>query len=256
MVLLYVLYLKRRLKQFTFSTVANMPKRKERSDVSSGNSPNNESPKSKSSTRASDKIIIAQDMSTHPLPQRNKHGELQFDDHPEFCPNLTPEEVLRNGSFGGTYFRTITSGVTHQTYKDAWKEFPKEWFEGLDVPTEVSSAIYNVEKNKYKVNCGNDLNFWESSGWIKPVDPFGWFQWYCRFYLGRRCEDDARQISRGNGVMGPKGRWRTSLCKKCILSGLPLEDAVDDSSISPKVRQLLQHWGYQLTLKDLKEKAK
>eukprot|EP01034_Spumella_vulgaris_P024183 gene24182-30499_t len=72
----------------------------------------------------------------------------------------------------------------------------------------------------------------------------------------RRCEDDARQISRGNGVMGPRGRWRTFLCKKCVNSGLPLEEAVDDYTTSPKVRQLLQHWGYTLTLKDLREKAK
>lgn len=226
-----------------------MSKRKERSDISS----DYELPKLKAKRASKTKI---QEALIHPLPRRNKHGELQFDDHPEFSPNLTPEEVLKNGSFGGTYFRTISSVVTGQTYRDAWKEFPKEWFEGLDVPTQVASAKYRVNQNKYKVECGNDLDFWESSGWIKPVDPFGWFQWYCRFYLGRRCDDDTRQISRGNGVMGPKGRWRTSLSNKCINSGRPLEEAVDDPSISPKVRQLLQHWGYQLTLKDLKKKAK
>jgi hypothetical protein len=243
------LFAKQRNK-LTIPIIAKMSKRKERSDISSDNS----SPKLKSKKTTNNKITI--NASNQPIPRKNKYGELQFEDHPEFSPNLTPEEVLRSGSFGGTYFRTIQSGVTHQTYKDAWKEFPKEWFEGLDVSREIASSKYNVNQNKYKVECGKDLGFWESSGWILPVDPFGWFQWYCRFYLGRRCDDDARQISRGNGVMGPRGRWRTFLCKKCIASGRPLEQAVDDPSISPKVRQLLQHWGYRLTLRDLEEKAR
>ena len=84
----------------------------------------------------------------------------------------------------------------------------------------------------------------------------GWFQWYCRFFQGRRCSDDARQISRGNAVMGPKGRWRNNLINK-ILASSPkdLQKGLDNHSISPVVRQLLQHWGYVLKLKDLEAAA-
>ena len=65
---------------------------------------------------------------------------------------------------------------------------------------------YDPTVNTYKVKCGGDLEMWESSGWIKEVDPYGWFMWYCRFYLGRRCEDDERQIGRWKNCTGPKGR--------------------------------------------------
>ena len=87
-----------------------------------------------------------------------------------------------------------------------------------------------------------DLNMWETSGWIKDIDPYGWFQWYCRFYLGRRCSDDERQIKRGLGVIGKKGRWRNNLKNKILNSTKNPKDALEDYSISPKVRQLLQHW--------------
>lgn len=81
---------------------------------------------------------------------------------------------------------------------------------------------------------------WEESGWITEFDPYGWFQWYCRFCLGRRCSDDSRQISRALGVMGKKGRWRRNLINKIVARGGDLSNAVEDKSISPKVRQLLQ----------------
>jgi hypothetical protein len=130
--------------------------------------------------------------------------------------------------------------VTGESYSDEWKEFPSDWFEGLNIQKQITSVKYNTGVNKYKENCGGDLEMWESSGWITHIDPYGWFQWYCRFYLGRRCSDDDRQVSRGNGVMGPKGRWRNNLVNKCLSSGLPLEEAVDSPRISMKVRQLLQ----------------
>jgi hypothetical protein len=192
-----------------------------------------------------------------PIPGRDgSTGELQFSDYPDFRPNLTPKEVLQLGSFGGTYFRPITSGVTHETYHDVWKELPSDWFEGLDIKKQVANPNYNNAINAYKVSCGGGLDMWESSGWIRDCDPYGWFQWYCRFYLGRRCSDDERQISRGLGVMGSTGRWRRSLANKCLAGGRPLEQVVDDAKISPKVRQLLQHWGYRLTLKHLQIAAK
>mmetsp|Transcript_11676 Transcript_11676/g.39465 ORF Transcript_11676/g.39465 Transcript_11676/m.39465 type:complete len:276 (-) Transcript_11676:108-935(-) len=191
-----------------------------------------------------------------PLPGRDGRGRLCFADHPEFKPNLSPKEVMQLGSFGGTYFRPITSGVTGETYRDAWREFPEDWFEGLDVRRQVASATYRPDVNKYSVKCGADLDQWESSGWINAVDPYGWFMWYCRFYLGRRTSDDERQLKRGLGVMGPKGRWRSTLYNKMLNSGRAAEDALEDLNISPVIRQTLQHWGYRPNLADLKEHAK
>eukprot|EP01035_Chromulina_nebulosa_P018076 gene18076-23724_t len=170
------------------------------------------------------------------IPLRNNFNELIFQDHKEFKPNLTPKEILQLGSFGGTYFRSIKSGVTGLVYKDVWQEFPSDWFEGLNISKQVTSSTYYTSVNKFKEKCGGDLDMWESSGWIVDIDPYGWFQWYCRFYLGRRTSDDDRQISRG--------------------LGLPPEKAVNDPKISPKIRQLLQHWGYHLTLRDLQQAIK
>lgn len=182
---------------------------------------------------------------THDIPKRNKHGELVFKDYPDFRPNLTPSQVLQLGSFGGTYFRPITSAVTGESYKKVYKEFPVEWFKGLE-KKHVSSKIYDMNINRYKVKCGGSLDMWESSGWISDIDPYGWFQWYCRFYLGRRSSDDYRQVKRALGVMSKKGRFRNQLIKKCAMAGT----TYDDYSISPVIRQSLQHWGYELTERD------
>ncbi|KAI4905230.1 hypothetical protein NFI96_007306 [Prochilodus magdalenae] len=66
--------------------------------------------------------------------ERNHRGQLVFEDHPEFQPNMSPKEVLQAGSFGGTYFRPIYSSITKQSYKDVWKELPQDWLQGLDIP--------------------------------------------------------------------------------------------------------------------------
>ena len=138
-----------------------------------------------------------------PLPKRDSStGELLFQDFPKFRPNMTPKEVLQAGAFGGTYFRPIGSAVTKKTYGDeVWKELPADWLDGLDVRKQVASPVYDADVNKWRVKCGNELSEWEQKGWITPIDPYGWFQWYCRFYLGRRSSDDGRQVSRGLGVM-------------------------------------------------------
>lgn len=191
------------------------------------------------------------------IPDRKSNGDLVFSDHPEFTPNLTPEEVIRLGSFGGTYFRAIHSNVAKRSFtaEEALEDLPKEWFTGLNMEGLVTSDVYNSKVNKYKAKCGQGLTEWESSGWITEHDPYGWFQWYCRFYLGRRCADDARQIKRGLGVMGERGRWRRYLANKCLedpRAHHSLKTVLNDVSISPKVRQLLQHWGFALTLDALK----
>ena len=127
-----------------------------------------------SSNKGQSKSIIEVSTKNQPIPIKNKDGILYFPDYPQFKPNLTPKEILQLGSFGGTYFRVIHSGVTGQTYHDAWKEFPIDWYDGLDIKKYISSPTYDKSLNYYKAKCGGDLHMWESSGWITEVDPFGW----------------------------------------------------------------------------------
>jgi hypothetical protein len=130
---------------------------------------------------ASPLIGVRQYSVLKPIPERNDAGELVFLDYPNFRPNLTPKEVLQMGSFGGTYFRPITSSVTRLSYKDVWKELPADWLAGLKINTQVASSTYSKSVNKYNETCGGDLEMWESSGWITSIDPYGWFMWYCRY---------------------------------------------------------------------------
>ena len=188
-----------------------------------------------------------------PLPKRASNGDLIFADHKEFFPNRTPEEVLRGGAFGGTYFRPITSAVTNISYKSSdvlADTVQPEWIAGLKAD-QLTSMTYRTEKNKYGVKCGGSLGMWESSGWMADCDPYGWFQWYCRFYQGRRCSDDKRQIQRYNSATGPTGRFRTQLLNKILSAGT----TVDDRNISPVVRQVLWHWGFQPTKEILAQHA-
>jgi len=180
-----------------------------------------------------------------------KTGEFEFGDAPDFRPNMSPAEVLKAGSFGGGYYRDISSTVTGESYKDAWKELPPAWLEGVDVKKYVSSKTYRPEVNTYGVNCGvkvdkSDsfgLKAWENSGWMDAQDPYGWFQWYCRFFQGRRSDDDERQLSRWHKCCGARGRWKSNLIAKVLRA----DKSFDDASVSPVVRQTLQHWGFRLT---------
>lgn len=184
-----------------------------------------------------------------PVPKRSPDDTLIFKDHPDFKPNLTPQEAIQRGSFGGTYFRDIKSAVTGVSYlgKEVIKEFPQSWFKGLDLDTMVCSPTYSKHVNRFGASCGGGLGQWETSGWISELDPYGWFQWYCRFYLGRRSTDDERQIKRWAAGQGPTGRWRGRVCNDLIRAGKPW----DDEKISRVIRQVLQHWAYRLTEADL-----
>ena len=107
----------------------------------------------------------------------------------DFGTIKTPIEIIKEGSFGGTYFRDIYSEVNDRWYKNSWKEFK----ELKSIDKKYYARDYNdVILNKYGVKCGTSLRFWESKGWINPIDPYGWFQWYFRYYLGRRSKDDQR----------------------------------------------------------------
>merc|ERR1711936_160158 len=186
------------------------------------------------------------------IPRKNSDGVLIFKDQKEFRPNMTPKEVLQAGSFGGTYFRPIKSSVTGLKYNKMWNELPQNWLENLNIKRLVASTNYDEKVNTYKVKCGGSLEMWESSGWMNAADPYGWFQWYCRFYLGRRSEDDERQIGRWKNCTGPKGRWKNNLIGKIARAGV----SYDNPGISPVIRQTLQHWGYRLTEKEFKEGKK
>ncbi|XP_037080068.1 uncharacterized protein LOC119100954 isoform X2 [Pollicipes pollicipes] len=183
---------------------------------------------------------------------RRKDGTLEFSDYPRFRPNRTPKEVLQAGSFGGTYFRPIKSSITGESYKDVWKELPEDWLEGLSIKRQVASSIYDENVNRYGKKCGGSLEMWEESGWIVAQDPYGWFQWYCRFYQGRRTADDERQIGRWDRCTGEKGRWKNNLITKVVRSG----SKFDSRAVSPVVRQTLLHWGYELTEEDFARGAK
>ena len=176
-----------------------------------------------------------------------KYGKIKFKDYPDFTPNLTPKEIFQMGSFGGTYFRPIYSNITHTSYENVYTEFPKDWYKNIDIVKYITSNVCYPTVNTYKVSAGSSLKAWEDSKWIRPQDPYGWFQWYCRFYIGRRSPDDERQISRWLNYAGEKsGRFRINLITKCIKQN----KAYNDISVSPVIRQGLQQWAYILTLAD------
>ena len=181
--------------------------------------------------------------------KKKKKNQINFEDYPNFKPNITPKEILQAGSFGGTYFRDIYSSVTKKKYKGkkVIEEFPKDWFEGLDIDKYIISSDYDKSINKYKVKCGSSLEDWEKKNWITEHDPYGWFQWYCRFYMGRRTDDDERQVKRWLKFAGPNGRFKKNLINKIKDNNAD----IDDYTISPVIRQSLQHWGYKITKKDL-----
>ena len=96
------------------------------------------------------------------------------------------------------------------------------------------SDYYDVSVNKYGVKWGTSLRFWENKGWINETDPYGWFQWYFRYWLGKRSEDDKRQIYGWKGIVI---RFKGKLVKTIK----DVDGKFDDYSISPKTRQILLH---------------
>ena len=114
-----------------------------------------------------------------------------------FSPNKTPIEVVKEGAFGGIYFRDICSGINEKWYRNSWKEFV--YLKNIDAKF-YASDYYDVHASKYGVKCGTSLRFWENKDWINKIDPYGWFQWYFRYWSGRRSKDDERQINRWEKV--------------------------------------------------------
>ena len=134
---------------------------------------------------------------------------------PDFKPELTPKQMLGLGVFGGKYMT------------DCRKEFPGAWFRGA----KLSPGRHDARLNFFNVRASQPLGLWREKGWIHPDDPRGWFQWYCRYYLGRRHPDDARQIARWRAVR----RHIAQLKKHCMRGNLLCR---------PRQRQALLHWAY------------
>jgi hypothetical protein len=137
------------------------------------------------------------------------------DFRPGFNPDLTPKQMLALGVFGGKYMT------------DCRREFPASWFEHA----KFSKNGHRASLNYFGVNASQSLDVWRKKGWIYPDDPRGWFQWYCRYYSGRRCQDDLRQIGRWRAVR----RHVAQLKKHC---------ARRDLSCRRRQRQALLHWAY------------
>ena len=144
-----------------------------------------------------------------------------------FSPNKTPIELIKEGAFGGTYFRDIYSSINEKWYKNSWKEFVH--LKNIDTKF-YASGYYDVNVNRYGVKCGTLLRFWKNKGWINKIDPYGCFQWYFRYWLRRRSKDDKRKINIWTKIVS---RFRGKL-------GKMIRDArskFDDYSISSKIKQ-------------------
>ena len=134
---------------------------------------------------------------------------------PEFRPQLTPKQMLQLGVFGGKYLT------------DCRGEFPASWF----VRAKLSPARRDARLNYFGVHASQSLAVWRRNGWIRPQDPRGWFQWYCRYYLGRRTADDIRQIRRWRAI----ARHAAAIRKHC---------EKHDLVCRRRQRQAPLHWAY------------
>lgn len=135
---------------------------------------------------------------------------------PEFKPELTPQQMLKLGVFGGKYMT------------DCKKEFPASWFTGV----KLSPEKHDPKLNFFKVNASQPLSYWVKKGWIYKDDPRGWFQWYCRYFMGRRIPgEDERQIKRWRAIR----RHIAQLQKNCKRG---------DFLCRPRQRQAILHWAY------------
>ena len=159
------------------------------------------------------KVIVNDKMQSNYSYYLSEAPGSNFD--PEFKPDLTPKQMLELGVFGGKYMT------------DCINEFPKDWFENA----KLSPLQSDPSLNFFGVAASQSLNVWREKGWIHPDDPRGWFQWYCRYYLGRRHEDDARQIKRWKMMK----RHMKQIEKNCFEG---------DLDCRKRQRQALLHWAY------------
>ena len=132
-----------------------------------------------------------------------------------FKPELTPKRMLEMGVFGGSYFGNNV------------KEYPKKWFTNVKL-----SKNFDVSLNRFKIRAGLSREHWIEKGWIFKEDPLGWFQWYCRFTMGRRLPNiDEIQIIRCNNFT----RHVKVITKNC---------ETGDVSCRRRQRQAILQWAY------------
>ena len=135
---------------------------------------------------------------------------------PRFKPELTPRDMLALGVFGGKYMT------------DCRGEFPASWFTDAKLSPEKRDAKLNL----FGVNASQPLSVWRAKGWIHPDDPRGWFQWYCRYWMGRRSPaEDERQIK----------RW---VAMRRHLAQIKNACAIGDWACHRRQRQAVLHWAY------------
>lgn len=135
--------------------------------------------------------------------------------HPDFKPELTPKQMLALGVFGGKYMT------------DCRGEFPASWY----ARARLCHERHDPALNFFGVNASQPLRVWVQKQWIYHEDPRGWFQWYCRYYMGRRCPDDERQIRRWKAI-----RRHVDQIRKHCRPG--------DLACRRKQRQAVLHWAY------------
>lgn len=112
---------------------------------------------------------------SHSSRPKKVGGRYYFKDYPEFKPNLSPREMFKLGSFGGTYWRPIKSKVVKKDLKNLHKKYPKSWWKGIpENHLTLPFDKYDKTINKYGVKVGTTLGFWEGKGWIKKHHPYGW----------------------------------------------------------------------------------
>ncbi|GAB7347426.1 hypothetical protein MBLNU459_g4347t1 [Dothideomycetes sp. NU459] len=189
-----------------------------------------------------------------PAPSRDEDGTFHFDSYPSFQPNKSPAEMLAEGAFGGSYYRPLYSKTLRITIEDDWKELPEDWVNLLNIDKYLTNPVYDPDVNKFRVKCGQSIEEWEASGWIAHAyDVRGWFQWYTRFWMGRRCEDDARQIGRWERCVGKKGRWRRTLIKKYLQAGVKTvaDEGADEEDVSPVIHQTCHQWAWEVRQQSL-----
>ncbi|KAG8623893.1 hypothetical protein KVT40_008869 [Elsinoe batatas] len=188
-----------------------------------------------------------------PPPTRSPTGTFHFPTHPRFTPNKSPLEILTEGAFGGTYYHPLYSRTLGTTISDDWEHLPSDWLAQLNVPTQLTSETYDPEVNKFGVKCGQSIEEWEANGWINAEwDVRGWFQWYERFFRGRRGEDDERQVGRWERCCGERGRWRRALVKGYLRKGIrDVADEGGEEEVSPVLCQTAHHWAWEMRQEEL-----
>ena len=159
------------------------------------------------------RVVVRDKMQNGYAYERTEPVGRNFD--PRFKPQLTPAQMLSLGVFGGKYMT------------DCRGEFPRSWF----AKAKLSPKHRDPSLNYFHVDASQSLAEWRRKGWIRRQDPRGWFQWYCRYYMGRRSMDDDRQIR----------RWR-QMARHVAQVKRACEPR--DLDCRPRQRQALLHWAY------------